>query len=91
MIKALVIGAFVGLGLGTFVTVLVVVVSSIIAFVQDTRIDIPGVYTVWADDSAGSAGLAFLPNFAGITLMIACIALVCVGIAFFARSRAAAR
>lgn len=91
MIKTLVIGAFVGLALGTFATVLVIVVSSIIAFVQETRIDIPGVYSVWADDSAGSAGLSFLPNFAGIALLVIAISLGCVVLAAFARTRAAVR
>jgi hypothetical protein len=91
MTKALVLGAFVGLALGTFVTVLTVVASSVLAFVQGTRIDIPGIYSVWADDSVGAAGLAFMPNFAGMGLAVVAIMLICMAVAAFTRARTAVR
>lgn len=89
MTKALVLGGFVGLALGTFVTVLTVVVSSVLAFVQGSRIDIPGIYSVWADDSVGEAGLAFMPNFVGMALAVVAIMLICMVLAAFTRARTA--
>jgi len=90
MTKALVLGAFVGLALGTFVTVLVIVVSTILAFAQGRRIDIPGIYSVWADDSVGAAGLAFIPNFVGMAVAVAAVMVICMAVAAFSRTRSVA-
>lgn len=91
MTRTAVLGGIVGFALGTFVTILVLAVSSILAFTQSTRIEIPGVFLVWADSSTGSPGLAFEPNFVGIALMIVVITLGGVALAVYARSRAAVR
>lgn len=91
MTKNLVLGAVVGLALGTFAAVLIAAVSSILAFTQATRIEVPGIFAVWADDSTGSPGLAFLPNFVGIVVFIIAVTLVCMGLALYGRSRTAAQ
>lgn len=91
MIRTAVLGGIVGFALGTFVTMLALVVASILAFTQWTRIEIPGIFTVWGDSSEGSPGLAFQPNLIGMVLAIVVITLGCVALAIYARSRSAVR
>lgn len=91
MIRTAVLGGIVGLALGTFVTILTVVVASILAFTQWTRIEIPGIFTVWGDASEGSPGLAFQPNFVGLVLAVVAITVGGVALAIYARSRSAVR
>lgn len=91
MIRTAVLGGVVGFALGTFVTVLALVIASIVAFTQWTRIEIPGIFAVWGDSSEGSPGLAFEPNFVGMVLAVVVITLGCVALAIYARSRSTVR
>lgn len=91
MVKTLTLGAFVGLALGVFATILTVVLMSVLAFTQSSRFEIPGVFSVWPDDSSGAQGLAFMPNFVGIALVVVGIAVVCAALAAYGRRRVVSR
>ena len=71
MMKRVIIGGTSGLFLGILGSIIAVAVSAILAFMQDRRIRIPGVFDVWSDDSGGVRGLAFHPDAGGIATVVA--------------------
>lgn len=77
MTKRLVIGSMIGVGIAVFGGIVAVVLASIVAFTQDTRISLLGVFTVWAEESGGGRGLAFDPDFTGMLIVGAGVVIVC--------------
>lgn len=92
MTKRLFIGAFLGLFFGLFVEIIVLTLSSVLSFVQNTRIVIPGVFQVDPDTTSGVRGLAFLPDFFGLRVVLVVAAVVfALGAVYFGARRVGSR
>ena len=89
MTKRLVLGSIAGLFLAVLGGILAVVGASIIAFAQDTRVDLLGVFAVWADYSGAGRGLAFDPDFVGMAVVAAVVVVLGALVAAYAVPRKA--
>lgn len=87
MTKRLFIGAFLGLFFGLFVEIIVLTLTSVLAFVRNTRIVIPGIFQVDPDTSSGVRGLSFLPDFLGLGVALVAAVVVFALAALYLGSR----
>ncbi len=77
MTKRLVIGSMIGLGIAVFGGIVAIVLASVVAFIQNSKISLLGVFTVWAEEAGGGRGLAFDPNFTGMLIVGAVVVVLC--------------
>lgn len=81
----------IGLCVAVFGGIVAIVLASVVAFIQNTRISLLGVFTVWAEESGGARGLAFDPNFTGMLIVVAVVIALCALLAaYLAPNRKAA-
>lgn len=89
MVRQSVVGGVCGLFLGVICAIGAMAVSSIVAFTHNERVDLPGIFSVWTEDSDGVRGLLFDPSSTGLVAVVAAASLFGVLSAlYFGRSKA---
>lgn len=66
MPKRIVVGGLLGLVLAIVGEILTVVTAGAIAFTQFTKIEIPGIIVIWAEQPGRARELVFNPDFVGM-------------------------